>query len=783
MAAGLAFVVAGAAIFLWRPALIHALWILVLLKLITPPLLGVPISGYAGSLASEGRHRLEETGKVTLVETSPAATVPRSTASPSSASPSAADPHPPGADLSPLAAFLDRLRNLWNIGAFRIREVCFGIAVVGSILWFIGAGIRIRRFRRLLSSACPASGELVAQVQRCAARLGLARCPHVLVLPVAVSPLVCGIGRRTRLVLPQDLLDELDPAQLATVVTHELAHLRRGDQWVRLLELVVTGLYWWHPVVWWARRELQRTEEEACDAWVVWASPEAAPTYANALLRTMDYLSKTRGLLSPLASGMGRVTLFKRRLAMIMSEEIVPQVLSGRGRLALLALAAVFLPFTLVWAGATDVPSLEEITAGLQQRHDKIQSLYVETVGETSSPFGSDELTRLPDNPKFYRSLPGRKIEYHYAVKGEKRYSRKKRDEAGIFRDEMRAYDGTAVWDRRETKTVHPDGKVEKDGPTVGILPLAGHARFVYPTEWFAMNVGVAVAGPDLAAEYPWQDLFYYDPPNMPDAQEHWTFTVSDETEEVDGAECAVLSGTIELTSEPDKSGERHLRQVRFWLDLERGLALRKWEQTFAPGKKPLCRVVNSAFVEVKPALWLPQATELQIIAPAENEAVPEQFRGKLILLNRIKVTKCLVGEVPDDVFDPLVKEGDRVHDLRGSGRPRQPSKPGYDKESFVRLGKRIGIGANSDKPDVRVLEVRVRAGSPAEKAGIRTGDRITAINSRTVKQFKDIVTLLPQLPLDKGVRLSLLREGKQTEAKLPGDLFRDFSPASGQRR
>ena len=782
MPAVLAVVVAGAAMFLRRPALIHALWLVVLLKLITPPLLEVPISGYAGSLASDGQHRLEETGEVTLAETSPATTVPRSSVLPGSASPPAADPHLPGTDLPALAVGFGWLRNLWNIGAFRIREVCFGIAVVGSILWFIGAGIRIRRFRRLLSSACPASGELVAQVQRCAVRLGVARCPHVLVLPVAVSPLVCGIGRRARLVLPQDLLDELDPAQLATVVTHELAHLRRGDQWIRLLELVVTGLYWWHPVVWWARRELQRTEEEACDAWVVWASPEAAPTYANALLRTMDFLSKTRGLLSPLASGMGQVTFFKRRLAMIMSEEIVPQVLSGRGRLAFLALAAVFLPFTLVWAGAKDVPSLEEITAGLQQRHDKIQSFYVETVGETSSPFGSDELARLPGNPKFYRSLPGRKIEYHYAAKGEKRYSRKKRIEAGSSRDEIRAYDGTAVWIRNDTKTVHPNGKVEKDGSTVGMLPLAGHMRFVYPTEWFAMNVGVAIAGPDLAAEHPWQDMFYYDPPNMPNPREHWTFTVSDEIEEVDGAKCAVLSGTIELTPMPDNNRKRHIRHVKFWLDIERGLALRKWEQTFSPGKKQLCRVVNSSFAEAKPGLWLPQATELQIIAPTQNEAVPEQLRGKLILSNRIKVTKCLVGEVSDDVFDPY-KTGDRVHDLRASGRPQQPSKPGYDKESFVRLGKRIGIGANSDKPDVRVLEVRVRAGSPAEKAGIRTGDRITAINSRTVKQFQDIVTLLPQLPLDKGVRLTLLREGKQTEAELPGDLFRDFSPASGQRR
>jgi hypothetical protein len=36
------------------------------------------------------------------------------------------------------------------------------------------------------------------------------------------------------------------------------------------------GLYWWDPVAWWARREVERAEERSCDAWVLWSLPTAA---------------------------------------------------------------------------------------------------------------------------------------------------------------------------------------------------------------------------------------------------------------------------------------------------------------------------------------------------------------------------------------------------------------------------------------------------------------------------------------------------------------------------
>src|SRR5262249_22592140 len=131
-----------------------------------------------------------------------------------------------------------------------------------------------------------------------------------------VPPMVwAGLGR-ARLFFPVHLLDRLDADGQATLLAHELAHVRRGDHWVRPLELLVTGLYWWCPLVWWARRQIHIHEEECWDAWVVSALP--ARTYAAAILETVDFLAEVRAVLPLAASALGRVRFLKRRLTQIM---------------------------------------------------------------------------------------------------------------------------------------------------------------------------------------------------------------------------------------------------------------------------------------------------------------------------------------------------------------------------------------------------------------------------------------------------------------------------------
>lgn len=328
-----------------------------------------------------------------------------------------------------------------------------------------------------------------------------------------------------------------------------------------------------------------------------------------------------------------------------------------------LVVAGVVLTMSFAGAlAAADVPSLEEIKAGLKSRHEKIRSLYVETVGETTSPFEPEELGRLRS---YYKSWVGRKVEYHYAFRGENRYSREKGVEDRPSYDNMMSYNGASVWSRDTYETVHSDGTVERKKPRVVILPPHGRHRFMYPNEWFCIHLGAVIVGPDFAAEDSMRDVFYY---GSPPSSVWRTLTVSDQIDDVDGAQCVVVVGTIERTFTSEGETHKSIREVKLWLDIERDLALRKWQETETFRKKypkQISRVVNSRFKAMGPGLWLPQEMEIQRIAPADEEAYPEQFRGKVILSTRIRVTKCIVNQVPDDVFDPHIEPGDGVYDER----------------------------------------------------------------------------------------------------------------------
>jgi beta-lactamase regulating signal transducer with metallopeptidase domain len=224
-----------------------------------------------------------------------------------------------------------------------------GAWVVGGVAWLGLALVRVWGFHRLLRYARPATPALQAQADDLARQLGLSRGPKVWLLPGAVAPMLWGLTGRARLLLPADLLGRLDAAQRAALLAHELAHYRRGDHWVRFLELAVTAAYWWHPVVWWARGELHEAEEQCCDAWVVWALPGAARSYALAVVETVDFLAGVRAALPVGASGLGRVRHLKRRVTMILTER-VPRALPRAGGLAFASLALVLLPLRAGWA-------------------------------------------------------------------------------------------------------------------------------------------------------------------------------------------------------------------------------------------------------------------------------------------------------------------------------------------------------------------------------------------------------------------------------------------------
>ena len=174
------------------------------------------------------------------------------------------------------------------------ESLILAVFLSGAVGWWTLAAVRIVQFQRVLLELQPVPEEWQSHADLMAERMGLSQCPRLWLVPGRVPPMLWAIGGRPRLLVPSQLWAAMDEDERASLVLHELAHLKRRDHWVRWLELVVAGLYWWHPVAWWARHELREAEEQCCDAWVVWAMPQKARTYASALLTALEFVSGAR---------------------------------------------------------------------------------------------------------------------------------------------------------------------------------------------------------------------------------------------------------------------------------------------------------------------------------------------------------------------------------------------------------------------------------------------------------------------------------------------------------
>ena len=216
---------------------------------------------------------------------------------------------------------------------------------------------------------------LVDEAYRIGHWLGVA-VPDLHVIDDLGTPLIWCLGR-PKLLLPTRLVKTLPLERWRGILTHELAHLRRRDQWVCRLELVAGLFWWWNPLYWLTRARLDAEAELACDAWVVWALPKDRLTYAEVLFDICSTLLPAEPL-APALSVAGSGRFFERRLTMILHNH-VPCRLSPVAFLGACLLVLVALP---AWSMAR-VASSEQSA---------------ETTILTGAPDPSDALTVLDDD-------------------------------------------------------------------------------------------------------------------------------------------------------------------------------------------------------------------------------------------------------------------------------------------------------------------------------------------------------------------------------------------------
>jgi beta-lactamase regulating signal transducer with metallopeptidase domain len=295
----------------------HVAWVLVLLKLVSPPVLQVPLYVLPASWQTAEADGESARG----------------------------------------LAWWDRYR----VGEV-VQWACAAWAV-GAAGWFVWQGRRVVRFRRRVAAAEDPGVEVTKAARQIALAFGIARPPAVKAVHGICSPMLWGWGQGAVVLFPHELLTRLAPEARDTLLAHELAHYLRRDHWVRVLEFITTGLYWWHPAVWLARAGIEEAEEECCDAWVVGGLAASPRRYAEALLATVDFgAEQRRPRLPPGACAANRGARFlHRRLVGIIQARRPSRI---RGAAALRTAALLFLLIQPVLRAATKESEVEHREGG-----------------------------------------------------------------------------------------------------------------------------------------------------------------------------------------------------------------------------------------------------------------------------------------------------------------------------------------------------------------------------------------------------------------------------------
>jgi beta-lactamase regulating signal transducer with metallopeptidase domain len=147
-----------------------------------------------------------------------------------------------------------------SLAPFVVVPWVFGVVVLSVRLF--GGWMVARRFaRRLLQPVAP---EIAAMVRSLSSRLAIDRVVQVFESSGVSVPVVIGWVRPVVLV-PAAALAGLSPAHVEALLAHELAHVRRHDYLVNLLQTAVETLLFYHPAVWWVSRQVRTAREQCCD--------------------------------------------------------------------------------------------------------------------------------------------------------------------------------------------------------------------------------------------------------------------------------------------------------------------------------------------------------------------------------------------------------------------------------------------------------------------------------------------------------------------------------------
>ena len=209
--------------------------------------------------------------------------------------------------------------------------------LVGVLFFLVRLLIAVWGGQRLKAAAAQIKDDrLLRIVHDQSMRLGLRVVPMLAHCQRVTVPTVIGF-LQPMILLPATVLTGLTTEQMQTVITHELAHIRRCDLLMNLVQRLIESLLFFHPIVWYLSRRLSAERETCCDDLVVSLGCDRI-SYAGTLLRMAELCSVDNQLpvTSLSAAGSSKSELEKRILRLLHPSR-ESQLRLTRGGLTLIA--------------------------------------------------------------------------------------------------------------------------------------------------------------------------------------------------------------------------------------------------------------------------------------------------------------------------------------------------------------------------------------------------------------------------------------------------------------
>jgi beta-lactamase regulating signal transducer with metallopeptidase domain/HEAT repeat protein len=244
--------------------------------------------------------------------------------------------------------------------------------------------------RRIVRNAHPLdTQDWLTPLWEVADRLELEEPPRLLGSPDAKMPFACGFLKPT-IVLPNDC-ESWSADRRRAVLLHELAHVKRHDLVGHTLGRLACAVYWFHPLVWTAAKQLRNESERACDDLALSCGARASD-YAEHLL---DIVTSVRRDSTPaVALAMARRKEFEGRMLAILDPELRHSSPSRRQSLVLIGSLAVM---AIVVGAAAPARRIAEAPSRVATKVPAIDPEFTPQDGAGQDPVNDGKIDKAVD--------------------------------------------------------------------------------------------------------------------------------------------------------------------------------------------------------------------------------------------------------------------------------------------------------------------------------------------------------------------------------------------------